>query len=57
MSECVRHFIAFGRDYDEASDQENHWLGDKPADVVDFECPSCGQKLHIYYRIVPQKKE
>jgi hypothetical protein len=36
-------------------DYVTHVLDDKLVDVVDLVCPDCGNKLFVYYRVVPAK--
>lgn len=53
MSECMVHQLAFGPLGPAAPGQHLHMLSDKNFDVVDFECPSCGMRLFLYYRYTP----
>lgn len=50
MSKCMIHQITFGPVGPVEPGQHVHLLSGKPADVVDMQCPGCGEKLFIYYR-------
>lgn len=51
MSECRNHKLLFGDALVASGECHLRVLDDKPADTLDLECPSCGAKLFIYYRI------
>lgn len=53
MSECVTHELTFGPSPPEGLTNAWQIVSDKFADVADLSCPTCGAKLFIYYRQVP----
>lgn len=56
MSACTIHELVLQPGHRQGDPSFIHTLSDKPPAVADFECPSCGLKLFVYYRVVPGGK-
>jgi hypothetical protein len=54
MNECATHELTFGPSPPQGLAHAWQIVSDKFADVADMECPTCGAKLFIYYRQVPE---
>lgn len=57
MSKCEIHKLVLTTSGVLPLSAHVHIIGNKPADVVDMECPECGLKLFIYYRTSEDKEE
>lgn len=55
MSECQIHQLTFGPEMAVPFEGDAHWFEEERANVADFECPTCGLKLFVYYRVVPKE--